>query len=105
MTFDYQGNLENIDNKIALELYSICMECVNNILKHSRANKAAIILQNHEEALQLIIKDNGVGITKETKKNGVGFINLADRVQAVGGRLKVGSDKIWETVIEVTIKS
>lgn len=105
MTFDYQGDLENIDNKIALELYSICMECVNNILKHSRANKAAIVLRNDQEALQLTIKDNGVGITKETKKNGIGFINLADRVQAVAGRLEVGSDEIWETVIDVTIKS
>ena len=38
-----------VDNKIEFEIYSICLELVNNIIKHSKDTEAKIELSRTEK--------------------------------------------------------
>ncbi len=89
ISFDSYGTFENIDKKIALELYSISLELINNIIKHSQAREASIFIENDKELL-LIISDNGMGISDEKlKSNSFGFNDIKNRVTNLKGILDI----------------
>ncbi|MFN8357955.1 MAG: sensor histidine kinase [Spirosomataceae bacterium] len=77
-----------VDNKIEFELYSICLELVNNIIKHSKATEATIELSRTKKQISLIVSDNGIG-TFSNESDGKGMKNVRARVESLGGEWKV----------------
>ncbi|WP_435357819.1 7TM diverse intracellular signaling domain-containing protein [Emticicia sp. SJ17W-69] len=73
-----------VDNKIEFELYSICLELVNNIIKHSKATEAKISLSRTEKQIELIVSDNGIG-TFNNESDGKGMKNVKARVESLNG--------------------
>ena len=86
--------LTNIDSRLTLDkvtafnIYSICLECCNNILRHSAATRAAIVFKATDKELHLLISDNGKGIP-DTKKDGMGIRNVNERIESLRGTLEV----------------
>ena len=99
--------LTNIDPRLILDkvtafnIYSICLECCNNILRHSRATKAAIIFKATEKELHLLISDNGKGIP-DTRKDGMGIRNVNERIESLRGTLEIQTStegtSFWFTI-------
>jgi two-component system, NarL family, sensor histidine kinase LiaS len=90
-TLKTKGDLSQIDKKIALELYSISMELITNILKHSGASEAEVYIGSSKGKLQLEIKDNGKGLDPEAKQ-GKGLVQIRERVSGLGGGMEVLSE-------------
>ena len=86
---------------VEFNLYSICLEAINNILKHSNATKAKIAFEQDNGGLIMRISDNGIGL-KNIDAGGTGFRNIQSRVEQLGGELRVNSDEKG-VVIEVKI--
>jgi two-component system, NarL family, sensor kinase len=88
-SIDFQFEVENyvgrLDNKIEFELYSICHELVNNIIKHSTANKAVIKLKLNETSISLLISENGNGFS-DRNYEGIGLKNIQARVDSLKGK-------------------
>lgn len=86
--------LTNIDPRLPLDkvtafnIYSIVLECCNNILRHSAATRAAIIFKATGQELHLLISDNGKGIP-DTRKDGMGIRNVNERIESLRGSLEV----------------
>lgn len=83
--------LGRLSPKIEFELYSICLELINNILKHSKATQAKINLSAPNRAayrlngeLKLVISDNGRGFF-DNDSDGKGIKNVKARVESLGG--------------------
>ena len=90
----FETNIPNltIDNKISLELYSICMELLNNILKHSKGTNATLKINKLADSLILIVSDNGVGIDfSKSQDLNMGFKNIKSRVETLNGELSFGN--------------
>jgi signal transduction histidine kinase len=85
-------NYTNIDKKIELEIYSICLELVNNILKHSEATEAKIEIFKSNHSLKITVKDNGIGFSNNSS-NGIGMINIKNRVNSLNGIIETYSQK------------
>ncbi|MDI3318767.1 hybrid sensor histidine kinase/response regulator [Pinibacter soli] len=83
VAFDKLGNSEK------LTIYRIVQEQLNNILKHSRANKAEIELRTSKNNFYLTIKDNGIGFNTENKYQGQGLGNIETRLQMHEGKLYI----------------
>ena len=83
-------NLPRFEAKTEFELYSICLELLNNTLKHANATEGAIELMQQNDYLHLTISDNGQGLI-EQEKEGRGLKNVAARVQSLGGTWAVES--------------
>jgi signal transduction histidine kinase len=90
-TINSQGNFTVIIPKMALEIYSICMELITNILKHSKATKAHIDLTITQREIIINISDNGIGVENKNILNGHGLKNITNRVKMLNGYLKVHS--------------
>lgn len=93
MSLTFDAGLEKMNKHVELELYSICLEAVNNILKHAEASIATIRLTGEESYLNLRIKDNGKGIAEAQQNNGKGLKNLTNRVQTLNGTLTLNTTK------------
>jgi signal transduction histidine kinase len=99
--------LTNIDPRLTLDkvtafnIYSICLECCNNILRHSRATHAAILFKATEKELHLLISDNGKGIP-DTGKDGMGIRNVNERIESLRGSLEIQTStegtSFWFTI-------
>jgi signal transduction histidine kinase len=79
---DYPDHIEAFSPQVAFEIYSVCLELINNIQKHSEATQAAIKFVKTGADLKIIITDNGIGISDDTKL-GHGLQNIEDRLKAI----------------------
>ena len=80
----------SIDKKIELELYSVCLELINNILKHSQATEASIVLKKNNEAIILQVMDNGIGLSEIANySTTMGITNITNRIDSIQGSVRV----------------
>jgi len=98
ITIDFTVNniYENeLSNEIKTNLFRVIQEITTNIVRHSSANKASIILSKlNNGSLKLIVKDNGVGIDLnkiKSDKKGMGIENLERRIIYLNGTMNVNS--------------
>ena len=66
-----------------------CAEAVANALKHSRASRLEIVVRRRGDALNVEVKDDGVG--GADPESGSGLRRLAERVRHTGGTLAIRS--------------
>ncbi len=97
----YEDDLLNDELKIAV--YRIAEEALNNVLRHSGAGEAYLVLLcTAEGMLSLTFKDSGRGfdITKVSK--GLGFTAIRDYAGSLGGTCDVQSTPGKGTEIKVS---
>lgn len=104
IAFDLQiaEDFGRVDNKIEFELYSICLELVNNIIKHSKATEAKIVLARTEKQISLIVSDNGIG-TFKNDSDGKGMKNVKARVESLNGDWNLQNHENQGVVSEILI--
>ena len=97
-------DFQRLGKKIEFELYSISLELVNNILKHSHATEASIVFEQKSKYLYLKISDNGRGIF-ENNSDGKGLKNVQARVESLNGKwiMKSKENEGINSIIKVPI--
>jgi signal transduction histidine kinase len=80
--------------------YFVVAEALTNVAKHSGATSAIVDVRYDGSVLHGLVIDDGHG---GARADGAGLTGLADRVQAVDGRLSVESPPGGPTVIEVEL--
>jgi signal transduction histidine kinase/ligand-binding sensor domain-containing protein len=96
------AEIEPIDDVLAGEvqtsIYRIVQECVNNIIKHSGATHASLLVTRADDAITLLITDNGRGFIHgpepqpKEARSGFGLLGIAERVRMLGGTLQIHSE-------------
>jgi two-component system sensor histidine kinase DesK len=66
----------------------VVREATTNVLRHSRAHAVTVELDSGADGVTLVVSDDGHGTVGDP---GAGLSGLAERLQAVGGRLTTGS--------------
>ena len=79
---------QRLTSRMEFELYSICLELINNILKHAEATEAQLVFEITGVELYLRVVDNGKGMSSPNIE-GKGLRNIAERVKALDGTWKV----------------
>jgi signal transduction histidine kinase len=69
--------------------YFLCSEALTNVAKYASASRVAISVARHNGRLAIDVADDGVGGADPAR--GSGLRGLADRVEALGGTLRVDS--------------
>jgi signal transduction histidine kinase len=82
-------------------LYYVVAESLTNAAKHSGATKGSIKLSTTPETVAVEIRDNGSGGANLT--SGTGLRGLADRIEALGGKLWLQSPVDGGTVIQAEL--
>ena len=76
---------------------------MNNAGKRAEASKSRIELVDGQDAMRLVIKDNGQGFgaIRAKSRRSFGLINLQERTERVGGKATIHSQQNFGTQIAV----
>jgi PAS domain S-box-containing protein len=88
---EFPRSLRVSDEGVALNLYRVAQEAVNNALKHARASEVIIGLREENDELVLTVKDDGTGIRSLRKNKRMGIHMMKYRADVSGGKLEIES--------------
>lgn len=96
-----------LPNSAETVLYRTVQEALANIVKHSKATKGEIILEQDEETVTCTVRDDGVGFSLHGPQGGapggLGLIGMHQRVKSAGGNLSIRSEPNEGTRIYIGI--
>jgi signal transduction histidine kinase/streptogramin lyase len=92
-----------------INLFRIVQEGLNNILKHSGATEARVIVERDAAGVRLLIADNGRGFDSQTasaspaRAGGMGLNGIAERVRILRGRLDIEASPGGGTRLQIEL--
>ncbi len=84
-------------------LYRIAQECLNNILKHSNATEAHVVIIKSSSSIEMEISDNGKGFNVLHSDDGKGLKNITERAQILRGTAIIISSELKGTKIRIVL--
>jgi signal transduction histidine kinase len=112
-SIQFASHVDDIDalfNKEAeIHLYRVIQEAVNNILKHSSATEAAVVVKNQTARVSVSVRDNGCGFDPpaadfaHSRNVGYGLKGMTERVRILGGSLLINSGPARGTSLTVEL--
>jgi two-component system sensor histidine kinase ChiS len=95
---------EDFPGEQGILFYRIIQEAANNILKHSQASEASIIVKKDDSSVELTVKDNGRGfLVEENSTHDFGLSGIRHRVGILNGTLIIDSAEFHGTVLTIRI--
>jgi two-component system, NarL family, sensor histidine kinase UhpB len=96
---------ELADRTRALALFRILQEALTNVVRHAHAGAVRISVRERGQALTLIVKDNGRGITKTERSgvNSIGLLGMSERARLLGGRVMIAGGPGRGTTVKVQV--
>ncbi len=94
VTVEEYGMEERMENSLELAIFRMIQELVANIIKHAKATRASIQFTQHEDNLNIIVEDNGIGFEGNSVgafKSGMGLSSIEKRVEFLEGSFTVDS--------------
>lgn len=96
----YTEGLETrLDQNTETILYRIIQECVNNVMKHAKADTLDISLVKDAAEITVTVEDNGMGFDSKMQSDGIGLKNIKTRVEYLRGTVDFTSQKGKGTLV------
>jgi two-component system sensor histidine kinase UhpB len=108
-SFQAIGVQEKLPPQIETAFYRIIQEALNNIAKHSGANRVEVHLERRDATLSVSISDNGRGfdlgkmLRLESPERGFGILGMRERVSLLGGEMDIQSRAESGTFIYIEV--
>ncbi len=95
----------SFDKGVALSIYRVAQEVLNNMVKHAEATTIRMIVRAEGPRLLITIADNGKGfdVSKIAESTGLGWKNIAARIKLLDGELHIRSSRTEGTHVEISL--
>jgi signal transduction histidine kinase len=83
---------ESVPPQLAVTLYRVAQEALQNVARHSRARHVEMELRRAGDGLTLRVRDDGIGfdLTQQAAA-GLGLDSMRERLWGIGGTLQIDS--------------
>ncbi len=107
-----EGSLGNIEPGGAkgLALYRVVQEALQNALTHGNPTAITVAIYRDDDQLDLTVEDNGGGFSlpprgrfEASRRRGIGFASMRERMTLVGGTLRVNTMLGTGTVVRAVV--
>jgi signal transduction histidine kinase len=97
-------NVGRLANQTETAVYRVVQEALHNVAKHAKAKNVTLQMARENDAISLVIQDDGVGITAgPVIGRNFGLAGMQERISMLGGTAKLASSKNKGTRIEVKV--
>lgn len=110
VSFITKGSEPELKSVISLTVFRIVQEALSNVAKHARANNAVTQLEFLEKNLKLYVYDDGIGFDtaklndrNEDITSGFGLVSMRERVELLGGDMRISSEPGKGTRLNIII--
>lgn len=97
------GHINRYTQDIEIKIFNIIQELINNVLKHSKAKNTYIVLEEVNNILSIVVKDDGVGFNNDKTKSGIGLNQIQARIEVMEGQFNLESTKQKGTKISIIL--
>ena len=100
-----RGSFEGVPIPVALCIYRITQEALQNVAKHANVAEAEVELRRSDGILCLSVSDRGTGIEASgaTPRVGLGLVSIKERTRLVNGTFEIQSKPNQGTTVLVRI--
>ena len=114
----FESNLgtTRLSPSVAINVFRLVQEAMNNVFKHAEATNVEVTIEKHDAdphpVLRIQVSDNGIGATglnespvePTLQKNGrLGILGMKERVQLLGGTIRIESSPGEGTSISIQL--
>ena len=94
-----------LPGNIALGIFRVLQEALNNAVKYSRCSRIEVTLACQGQQLRLTIRDNGIGFDPEsaTQGEGLGLVAMRERIALINGTFQLDAKYGAGTKIRVLV--
>jgi PAS domain S-box-containing protein len=104
IAFSHDSVPVRMTDEIALCVFRVVQEALQNVIKHSAATQVSVQLRGGEHELALSIVDNGVGFNVDvTRASSLGLLGMQERLRSVGGRCDIRSRPSAGTTVDIVV--
>ncbi len=101
LTLHIAEPLPEVPEIVVATAYFVASEAVHNATRHAQAQRISIVLKQRGASISLLISDDGRGGARCAE--GGGLAGLTDRVNALGGELRLTSPEGHGTTLEALL--
>ncbi len=108
VTVTGQGDEAFLSQDVRTVLYRIVQECITNIIRHARTDRATVQVVFSGEEVRICVEDHGCGFDVDATLNRReypcwGLLGIKERASLVGGGCEINSEPGSGTLIEVFV--
>lgn len=107
--FKLIGESYELDPEQSVAVFRVVQEALSNVKKHAEASLVRVVMTFAGEGMTIAVDDNGKGFEAAEGvrllplSGRLGLLGMNERVQAIGGRLEIRSDKGLGTHVTVAV--
>jgi PAS domain S-box-containing protein len=103
--FHSEGLSKDLPQEIAVCLFRVLQEALQNAVKHSGSGHLEVSLVGASSAIELTVRDSGIGFDPEEAINGrgLGLISMKERLKLVRGELSIDSRPQRGTLVRAVV--
>jgi signal transduction histidine kinase len=83
-------------------VYRVVQEALQNVIRHSEAKQAQIVIRREQDRLAVIVQDDGKGFDPAVTR-GLGLIGMEERVHRLDGVLQINSEPDKGTIVSLSL--
>jgi len=107
--FSFQGDIEKLESvPLIRNMLALCLrEAITNVVKHSRAHKCEVIVNEDDSSITLTVEDDGIGKAIDANSaaggTGRGLLGIQERLGLVDGTLHLERKESGGTKIRMIV--
>lgn len=88
VSYESVGGAVPVDSTVAIHVYRVLQEAINNVARHSGTERAWVRLRFADAGLELEVEDHGKGLDTVTRPRGLGIVTMRERAELLGGTVE-----------------
>ena len=103
VAYECLGSGQELDQSIAIHMYRVLQEALNNVARHSKAKSATVRMRYSAKCVVLEVEDFGVGLQNTKRTPGMGLVSMRERAELVHGSLELLSPDGGGLLVRLTV--
>lgn len=99
--YEKQGSGPELPEGMAIHVYRILQEALNNVARHSGTAEAVVRVRFTSDSLELQVEDHGRGLPAH-RNGGIGMIAMRERAEILRGKLEFSRPAAGGTLVTLT---
>jgi signal transduction histidine kinase len=88
VAYEQHGAARPVDATVAIHVYRVLQEAMNNVARHSGSHEAWVRLRFDADTLTLDVEDRGKGLAAGPTRRGLGLVAMRERAALLGGTIE-----------------
>jgi signal transduction histidine kinase len=101
---DLRGLELDLPDEVQIGLFRVVQEALTNVVRHSGASTASVVATAQGRRIRLVVDDDGRGFDTSAPTDHLGLAGIRERVELLGGRLRVESSAGAGTAVLVDLE-